>query len=54
MDDSFYEMTYSDTSARELHTARLANDRANFALFMDKVSNIFYYCLRVRRNKAIT
>lgn len=47
MDDSFYEMTYSDTAARELHAARLANDRANFTLFMDKVSGDVY-CRKVR------
>ena len=36
-DDSFYEMTYNDTSSRQVHAQRLANDKANFTLFMDKV-----------------
>lgn len=36
-DDSFYEMTYSDTSNREVYAERLVKDKANFTLFMDKV-----------------
>lgn len=37
MDDSFTVMTYTDTSVREEHNRRLASEKENFALFLDKV-----------------
>lgn len=53
MDDSFYEMTYSDTTGRKLHVARLASDRANFTLFMRKVSQLDRVPLLLRSADAI-
>ncbi|MPC13770.1 Abnormal spindle-like microcephaly-associated [Portunus trituberculatus] len=44
-DDSFYEMTYSDTSNRQVYAERLANDKANFTLFIDKVCVCVCVCV---------
>ncbi|KAK3864993.1 hypothetical protein Pcinc_029350 [Petrolisthes cinctipes] len=40
MDDSFSEMTYTDTCTREEHNKRRANEKNNFTLFLDKVSQL--------------
>ncbi|KAK4314215.1 hypothetical protein Pmani_014496 [Petrolisthes manimaculis] len=40
MDDSFSEMTYTDTCTREEHNNRRANEKDNFTLFLDKVSQL--------------
>lgn len=37
MDDSFTDMTYTDTTDKEEYNRRLVNERENFAVFIDKV-----------------
>ncbi|XP_047489293.1 LOW QUALITY PROTEIN: abnormal spindle-like microcephaly-associated protein homolog [Penaeus chinensis] len=40
VDDSFTDMTYTDTTDKEEYNRRLANERENFAVFVDKVSQL--------------
>lgn len=37
MDESFSEMTYTDTNTKEEYNCRLANEKENFATFINKV-----------------
>ncbi|ROT66000.1 hypothetical protein C7M84_016007 [Penaeus vannamei] len=37
VDDSFTDMTYTDTTDKEEYNRRLANEKENFAVFVDKV-----------------
>ncbi|XP_042887718.1 abnormal spindle-like microcephaly-associated protein homolog isoform X2 [Penaeus japonicus] len=40
VDDSFTDMTYTDTTDKEEYNRRLVNERENFAVFIDKVSQL--------------
>ncbi|KAG7164725.1 Abnormal spindle-like microcephaly-associated protein-like, partial [Homarus americanus] len=53
LDDSFIEMTYTDTSTKEDYNRRLANEKDNFAVFTDKVSQLDGIPLLIRSSDMI-
>ncbi|XP_069169176.1 abnormal spindle-like microcephaly-associated protein homolog [Procambarus clarkii] len=53
LDDSFSEMTYADMSTKDEYNQRLANERENFAVFIDKVSQLDGIPLVIRSNDMI-